>query len=124
MTPKNDRNLSVLFCWSLGPDQPGVPSRVGMRSCLVRMSHFSRPFNDVEYPLSLKISHVSPLESILLFTVYKHLNNFMAKLLVLAAVIRNIQQRRHLYLWSCPPPSTIFLFLFFCPQVHRQDLDC
>ena len=47
VTPKNDENLSVLFCWFLGPDQPGVPRRVDMSSCLLRISHFSRQFNDV-----------------------------------------------------------------------------
>ena len=56
MTPKNDRNLSVLFCWSLGPDQPGVPRRVGMSSGQVRISHFSRPFNDIRISSTPKTS--------------------------------------------------------------------
>ena len=31
----------------LGPRQPGVTRQVGTSSCLVRISHLSRPFNDV-----------------------------------------------------------------------------
>ena len=46
MIPKAERNLSVLFCWSLGPDQPSVLRRVGMSSSLVSIQHFSKPFND------------------------------------------------------------------------------
>ena len=48
MTSKNERNLSVLFCWSLGPDQGDVLCRVGMSSCLVSISHLSKSFNDVQ----------------------------------------------------------------------------
>ena len=54
MTQKNERNLSVLFWWSLGPDQPGVSRRVGMSSCLVKISHFLRQFGAVRISSSPK----------------------------------------------------------------------
>ena len=47
ITPRTERNLSVLFCWSLGPSKIGVPRRFGTSSCLVSISYFSKPFNDV-----------------------------------------------------------------------------
>ena len=47
MTPKTERNSSVLSWWSLDPDQSGVVPRTGTSSCLVSISYFSKPFNDV-----------------------------------------------------------------------------
>ena len=46
------------------------------------------------------LSYMCPLKPILIPAVYKHLNFFQAKHLRFVAGIRNIQQRRHLYLWS------------------------
>ena len=46
-----------------------------------------------------KFSKVGPFEPILLLTVYKHLNILKAKLLRSVTGIRDIQQRRHLYLY-------------------------
>ena len=43
----NAKCRSVLFCRSLGSDQPGVVRRPGTSSCLVSISHFSKPFYDV-----------------------------------------------------------------------------
>ena len=47
MTPKAERNFSVLFCWSLGPGQGDVLRRVGTSSCLMSISHLSKSFDDV-----------------------------------------------------------------------------
>ena len=46
MTSKNERNLSVFFCWSLGPEQGNVLRQGGTDSSLVRISHLSKSFND------------------------------------------------------------------------------
>ena len=41
------RRIYVLLCWSLGPGQGDMLRWVGMSSCLVRIPHLSKSFNDV-----------------------------------------------------------------------------
>ena len=61
---------------------------------------------------------MAPLQPVLLLTVYKHLNLIEIKLVRFAAVIRNIQQGRHLY-YNFGPPVRERFFFFVTQKVNK-----